>query len=609
MKVDKFWALLTATASFGIGLVNADDDDLSVGSLDSTKAAATAITRGAARYYRGNEPGESPGILPRPYTWWHSAVLFGSLVDYWHFTGDSSYNDMIKQGLLAQAGQNQDYQPANQSAGLGNDDQAQWGLAALSAAEFSFDARSDEWAGFARLVFQTQARRWDDEKCRGGLNWRVNTFSDGHSVKNSMSNGAFFELSSRLARYTNNQTYAEWAGKAWDWMSDIGLLTDDFKVFDAADGNTDCKEINDDQWSANVGSLLSGAANMYNMTNGDSTWKSRVEDLFKGASIFFKRDIMFEPACEPDEKCDIRRKTFKAILSKALRNTVQLAPFMNDLVLPKVEASAREAVDECDEEDGYHMCSYDWVDVDNDRDDKDDDNDDDETLGEQLSVLQIVLAKLAGMGEGTPPGRQSSPGGSPGGANSRGTPTNGAPPSASSPNAASSVMDLDIRQWGAIVGMTALAAMLAKCYTGRLIPSTQFVNVSLYQILTLKNLLDFCMLFLIAMFDSLFHILNTWKARAWDKKPSASPAASQEYEPIPEDYPIFPPPPPEEIIKDLQRYSSIVALRKYAAPRGIFQDSSLYTLYRLYEYFVLDEVFVGGPAVGRPFYQQCAGGD
>ncbi|OAT08691.1 hypothetical protein BDBG_04930 [Blastomyces gilchristii SLH14081] len=102
------------------------------------------------------------------------------------------------------------------------------------------------------------------------------------------------------------------------------------------------------------------------------------------------------------------------------------------------------------------------------------------------------------------------------------------------------------------------------------------------------------------MFDSLFHILNTWKARAWDKKPSASPAASQEYEPIPEDYPIFPPPPPEEIIKDLQRYSSIVALRKYAAPRGIFQDSSLYTLYRLYEYFVLDERYIPDPKDDDP---------
>ncbi|PGH08432.1 hypothetical protein GX51_01259 [Blastomyces parvus] len=462
MKVDKFWAVLAATAGFGISVVNADDDDLHVGSLDATKAAATAVARGAVRFYRGNEPGESPGILPDPYTWWHSAVLFGTLVDYWHITGDSSYNDMTKQGLLAQTGENRDYQPVNQSAGLSNDDQAQWGLAALSAAESSFDARSDEWAGFARLVFQNQVRRWNDEKCGGGLNWRVNTFSEGHSVKNSMSNGAFFELSSRLARYTQNETYAEWAEKAWDWMSGIGLITNDFKVFDAANGDTDCKEINELQWSVNAGSLLSGAAHMYNMTNGDSTWKSRVEGLFEGANIFFKRDIMFEPACEPREKCDIEQKTFKAILSRALRTTVQLAPFMNDLVLPKVEASAREAVDECENENGYQMCSYDWVDTDNDRNDDDDDADDedDETLGEQLSTLQIVLAKLAGMGEGPPPGRHSSPSNSPGRENSRGTPTNGAPPSVSSPNAASSVMVLGIRQWSAILGMAGLAAML-----------------------------------------------------------------------------------------------------------------------------------------------------
>ncbi|KLJ13448.1 hypothetical protein EMPG_11599 [Blastomyces silverae] len=72
------------------------------------------------------------------------------------------------------------------------------------------------------------------------------------------------------------------------------------------------------------------------------------------------------------------------------------------------------------------------------------------------------------------------------------------------------------------------------------------------------------------MFDSLFRVLNAWKARAWVRKPSPSPAPTQGYELTPEDYPIFPLPSLEEIIKNRQRYSSIVASRKYAAPRGVF---------------------------------------
>jgi len=68
-------------------------------------------------------------------------------------------------------------------------------------------------------------------------------------------------------------------------------------------------------------------------------------------------------------------------------------------------------------------------------------------------------------------------------------------------------------------------------------------------------------------------------------------ASQQPYEPVPEDYPIFPPPPPQEILLDPEQYWATVSRRKYAAPRGVFKDSSLYALYRLYEYIVLDKVF------------------
>lgn len=68
-------------------------------------------------------------------------------------------------------------------------------------------------------------------------------------------------------------------------------------------------------------------------------------------------------------------------------------------------------------------------------------------------------------------------------------------------------------------------------------------------------------------------------------------ARRKPYEPVPEDYPKFPPPPPQEILQDPAKYWATVTARKYAAPRGVFEDSSLYALYRLYECIVLDKVF------------------
>ena len=57
----------------------------------------------------------SVGLLPDPYYWWEAGAMFGQMVEYWYYTGDSSYNDVVMQGLLAQIGPNQDFMPPNQT--------------------------------------------------------------------------------------------------------------------------------------------------------------------------------------------------------------------------------------------------------------------------------------------------------------------------------------------------------------------------------------------------------------------------------------------------------------------------------------------------------------
>jgi mannan endo-1,6-alpha-mannosidase len=67
-------------------------------------------------YYTGNQSGQIPGKLPD--TWWEGGALFMTLMQYWYFTGDSSYNKEVTQGMLLQAGEDANYMPSNWSSYL-----------------------------------------------------------------------------------------------------------------------------------------------------------------------------------------------------------------------------------------------------------------------------------------------------------------------------------------------------------------------------------------------------------------------------------------------------------------------------------------------------------
>ena len=148
----------------------------------------------------------------------------------------------------------------------GNDDQAIWALAAMRAAELNFPSPSNSpaWLDLATKVFNDQASRWDTESCGGGLRWQIFTFNNGYDYKNTRSNGNFFQLAARLARYTGNQTYADWATKSYDWTSSIGFITEDFKVYDGAMTGGNCSEINRLQWTYDAAGVMYGSAVMTN---------------------------------------------------------------------------------------------------------------------------------------------------------------------------------------------------------------------------------------------------------------------------------------------------------------------------------------------------------
>lgn len=240
---------------------------LNINSADSIKQTAKTVADGLVSYYTGNQPGQIPGNLPDPYYWWEAGGMFGVLIDYWYFTGDSAYNDIITQAMLHQVGPNNDFMPPNQTTTEGNDDQSFWGMAAMTAAESLYPdppPGQPQWLALAQAVFNTQAARWDPTSCGGGLKWQIFAFNKGYDYKNTISNGAFFNMASRLAVYTGNKTYADWAEKMWDWVGTVGLRDDKYNFFDGSDDTLNCTQRDHTQWTYNAGTFLVGAANMYN---------------------------------------------------------------------------------------------------------------------------------------------------------------------------------------------------------------------------------------------------------------------------------------------------------------------------------------------------------
>jgi len=302
-------ALLLLFAACGVGAQSTLQVDLS--SPSSIRSASKVVARSLLSHYNGDEPGQTIGILPGPppkgpYYWWQAGAMFGTLIDYWFYTGDDAYNAVTTQAMLFQAEPPlNSYMPANWTASLGNDDQGFWGMAAMLAAETNFPnppKDKPQWLALAQAVFNTQAQRWETADCNGGLRWQIPPSNGGYNYKNTIANSVFFNLATRLARYTENATYSEWAEKSWEWMVGVRYVDGEYNVYDGGHIEFNCTNINKVQFSANAAMLIHGSAIMYNMTN-EEKWRVRTAGLVtKTLQHFFPNGIMVERACELEEK-------------------------------------------------------------------------------------------------------------------------------------------------------------------------------------------------------------------------------------------------------------------------------------------------------------------
>ncbi|TLS26611.1 hypothetical protein PpBr36_05472 [Pyricularia pennisetigena] len=359
------------------------------------KAAADLAASVIKRYEDGQKvPGVEPGILPGPptenkgpYYWWQAGAMWAAFIDYWHLTGDTKYNELVTKSIIRQCGEDKDFEPFAHRASLGNDDQAFWGMTVLTAIERNFpdspNSTDPGWLALAQAVFtrQSMPERHDKKWCGGGMRWQVPVTNLGYDYKNTIANGAYFNMGARLTRYTGNETYAERAEEIYDWLKDTVKYIDpeNWKVYDG--GHTgekrkadepihNCTDVNKQQFSYNVAILAQGAATMWNHTmakNPNSPkvakWREATEKLVESClNDFFSKGAAYEIACEEGRTCSVDMFTFKGFIHRWLPVVTQLAPFTRDTLLPALRKSAEKAIATCKGGSTGKDCGFYWVD-------------------------------------------------------------------------------------------------------------------------------------------------------------------------------------------------------------------------------------------------------
>ncbi|KAH6685100.1 family 76 glycoside hydrolase [Plectosphaerella plurivora] len=363
--------LLTSSILAGLAVAQSP---YSIDTREDILQSARTLAYDMMLFYSGNQTGKVPGVLPGPpasgtgdYYWWQGGAMMAAYIDYWYYTGDDSYNQVVYEGMLHQVGENKNFEPLNHTASLGNDDQGFWGMTAMLAAELGFQDPPEgqpQWLALAQAVWNRMALpERHDEFCNGGMRWQIPPLNPGYNYKNTIANACFFNIGSRLARYLGNDTYMEWAEDTWDWLWGVNYIDhDNWRVYDGADIADNCTKIVKVTYSYNIGSLLQGAAFLYNYTNGSDKWRERVDGLSERIMTdFFPNNTAYEVSCEPRPgTCTADMIMFKGFIHRWLPTVAQLAPFTAERILPVLRDSTEAAIKQCTAGNSGRVCGFFW---------------------------------------------------------------------------------------------------------------------------------------------------------------------------------------------------------------------------------------------------------
>lgn len=180
----------------------------------------------------------------------------------------------------------------------------------------------------------------------------------------AIANGCYFNIGARLARYTQNETYAQRAEETWNWLWGVNYINHEtWDVYDGGHVEHNCTDVNPVQFSYNHAILMQGAAFMYNYTNGSEVWGSRVSNLLNSTiRDFFINNTMYEIACESTKGgCTADMLSFKGYVHRWMAVVTQVAPFTRDIILPLLRQSTQAAVNQCTGGETGRRCGFYWT--------------------------------------------------------------------------------------------------------------------------------------------------------------------------------------------------------------------------------------------------------
>lgn len=130
------------------------------------------------------------------------------------------------------------------------------------------------------------------------------------------------------------------------------------------DIRSDCKQVNKQSFTYTSGIYMYGAAVMANHT-GKRQWVDRTSKLIDGAGWFFRQDgkaknIMFEAACETNDKCNNDMITFKGYLSRFMWQTAVMLPNLRQRIESYLVPSAKAAAAICTGGKSGRECGMKW---------------------------------------------------------------------------------------------------------------------------------------------------------------------------------------------------------------------------------------------------------
>lgn len=122
---------------------------------------------------------------------------------------------------------------------------------------------NETWFEMVQAIEKNDTLYWDDT-CGGGILW----LTYRPMIKNTITNGLYFSILTRLYRYTGDSRYYEYSMNTLNWWLGWAFDVETGAVLDTITG-PNCTSVGEGWWTYNSGAFLFGIADLYYAT-GDT---------------------------------------------------------------------------------------------------------------------------------------------------------------------------------------------------------------------------------------------------------------------------------------------------------------------------------------------------